>query len=132
MTTDNHDFDSDLEPWWKDFHFWLRNDVAGEDGLIMTQFTIIAILGFHLRLHFFYRGDGEDFHSHTRAFISLCLIGGYRERFCPAQKERIVRRGTITVRNASDLHNVEPLDQPCVTIAVTTPNIRQWEKKARK
>lgn len=128
---DDDDFSSDSTPWWRDFHLWLNNVVEDAEGRIMSQFTILAIFGFHLRLHFFFRGDGEFFHSHTRSFISLCLLGGYRERFCPARKERIVKPGTITVRKASDLHNVEPFCFPCVTLAITTPNIRRWEKLRR-
>lgn len=115
-------------PWWRDNHVWSRNVVVGPEGPIMTQLTLIAFLGFHLRFHFFHRGDGNFFHSHPRAFISLCLWGGYRERLCPAKKDRIVKPGTITVRKATDIHNVEPLRQPCITLAITTPVLRRWEK----
>lgn len=125
------DFISDLEPWWKDNHLWLKNEVRDDNGLIMIQFTIIAIFGFHLRLHFFYRGDGDFFHNHTRSFISIGLLGKYRETLCPSKKVRFVRSGTFTFREASTLHNVEPLSFPCVTLAITTPNIRGWEKTRR-
>jgi hypothetical protein len=118
-------------PWWQDNHLWSKKVVKGADGPIMTQFTIIALFGFHIRLHFFHRGDGNLFHSHPRAFISVGLRGAYRERLCLPQGAtlvRIVRPGTITVRHATDVHNVEPLRFPCVTLAVTTPVLRQWEK----
>ncbi len=123
------DFTSDLVPWWRDNHVWLKNVVVGPRGPIMTQFTLIAVLGFHLRLHIFHCGDGDFFHSHTRSFASIGLCGAYRERLCASGEERVVRPGTITLREASLLHNVEPFRFPCVTLAITTPNIRAWEKR---
>jgi hypothetical protein len=105
-----------------------RKVVKGPEGSIMTQLTLIGMLGFHLRLHFFHRGDGEMFHSHPRSFLSVCVSSAYRELVRGVPGQRVVTRGTITVRRATDVHNVEPFAFPCVTIAVTTPVIRQWEK----
>lgn len=105
-----------------------RKVVVGPDGPIMAQYTLVGVLGWHLRLHFFYRGDGDDFHSHPRHFLSICVSGAYQERLLGQSGHRVVTCGTITMRKATDVHNVEPIAFPCITIAVTTPVIRQWEK----
>lgn len=93
----------------------------------MSQRTVIGLFGFHLRIHRFFRGDGDLYHTHPRGFVSLCIAGSYRERLCPSA-ERIVRPGTITLRKAADAHNVTPIEFPCTTIAVTTPVINKWRK----
>ena len=116
--------------------FWMRQDflricrtnvVKGPDGPIMSQLTLFGIFGFHLRIHRFYRGDGELFHTHPRGFVSVCLVGSYHERLCP-DGERLVKAGTVTIRKASDAHNVTPVKFPCVTLAITTPVINKWRK----
>src|SRR5687768_1946746 len=84
--------------------------VWGPEGPIMSQFTIVGILGFNLRLHFFYRDDGDFYHNHPRGFISLCLCGAYCEKLWPVG-ERIVKAGVVTVRRASQAHNVEPIQR---------------------
>lgn len=107
---------------------WSRKVVKGPEGPIMTQLTLLGVAGWHLRLHLFHRGDGELYHSHPRGFISVCLRGAYREKLCEVPGDRLVQPGTITVRRATDRHNVEPVSFPCVTLAITTPVIRKWEK----
>lgn len=106
---------------------WQRKTVVGPHGPIMTQLTILGLLGWHLRLHLFHRGDEEGYHTHPRGFISVCLFGAYREHLLP-NTWRIVRPGTVTVRGPADAHNVEPIGLPCVTLAVTTPVIADWRK----
>lgn len=113
---------------WREVIQILRvNRVCGPEGPIMTQVNVIGLLGFAVRLHLFHRGDGDEFHSHPRSFISVGLRGSYRERLYP-DGERIVRPGVITVRRAEDAHNVEPLSKPCITLALVAPVTRQWEK----
>lgn len=130
---DDHNFATDTLPWWRDNHVWIRNVVERPgEGPIMVQLTLVALLGFHLRIHIFYRGDQGVFHNHPRSFISLCLWKGYREKLLGKKKERIVRPWTITVRNAKDMHNVEPLGYPCITLALTTPVVGQWEKTRKE
>ncbi len=116
-----------LTPWWRDNHLWSWNVVTGPKGPIMSQLTLIAVLGFHFRLHFFHQGDKEGFHTHPRAFVSVCVRGAYRERLW-THGERLVKFGTVTVRRASTAHNVEPLRLPCVTVAFTSPVINRWRK----
>jgi hypothetical protein len=101
--------------------------VTGPEGRIMTQCTIICIVGFHLRLHFFHQGDGELFHCHPRHFVSIGICGEYLERLSTGEQRR-VQFGTFTFRRATDKHNVTPTVLPCVTLALTTPVVRQWNK----
>jgi hypothetical protein len=109
------------------FFAFFETNVVGKSDPIMSQFTLIGLLDFHLRVHQFFKGDGDNFHSHPRHFISVCIWGGYDERL-PDRPDRQVRPGTITVRRATDIHNVEPVAFPCLTIALTSPVVRQWEK----
>lgn len=106
---------------------WETKTVIGPHGPIMTQRTLLGILGWRLRLHFFHRGDEEGYHSHPRGFVSVCLVGSYREHLWP-NSWRTVRPGTVTVRKPSDAHNVTPLKFPCITLAITTPVIAEWRK----
>lgn len=94
----------------------------------MTQLTLICFLGFHVRVHLFHRGDGEIFHDHPRHFVSLGIYGEYFERLSTGE-ERFVRFGVITVRRATDRHNVTPTKLPCMTLVFTTPVVRQWCKE---
>lgn len=103
------------------------NRVRGPEGPIMTQVNVLGLLGFALRIHFFFRGDGDEFHSHPRGFVSVGLLGSYKERLYP-DGERIVRPGVITVRRADEAHNVTSLKFPCVTLALVAPVTRKWEK----
>ena len=123
-----------LLAWWKHFTWrevivlLQKKTVRNEDGNpVMTQFTIVGILGFHLRIHSFIRGDGDSYHSHPRGFVSICLLGSYCEKLYPSG-ERLVRPGTITVKKPEDAHNVTPIKLPCITIAMTTPVLRKWTK----
>lgn len=108
------------------FRLWELN-VVKADQPIMSQLTLIGILDFHLRIHRFYQGDGDSFHDHPRHFVSICIAGEYRERLIN-QSPRIVKVGTITLRKATDAHNVTPTKFPCTTIALTSPVVRQWGK----
>ena len=114
--------------WREVFQLFRANTVRDSDGPIMTQFTIVAVLGFHLRIHIFHRGDGKLFHSHPRHFVSFGLCGEYHERLCSSDKERRVLFGTLTFRKATDKHNVTPVKFPCVTLAITSLVIRKWDK----
>ena len=105
------------------FRFWELNVVGSPP--IMSQLTLIGIHGFHLRIHEFFRGDGDTFHDHPRHFVSVCVSGEYLEKLID-YPSRQVRVGTITLRRATDAHNVTPVKFPCVTIAVTSPIVRQW------
>lgn len=116
--------------WWlrQDMlRIWRSNIVMGPEGPIMSQLTVIGLFGVHLRVHQFFRGDGEAYHTHPRGFVSVCLMGSYLERLCPSG-ERLVRPGTLTLRRARDAHNVTPVQLPCVTLAITTPVISRWRK----
>jgi hypothetical protein len=114
---------------WKEVIVLLRKKTVCDEGgnPVMTQFTILGVLGFHLRIHWFSRGDGDSYHTHPRGFVSLCIRGSYHERLYPVG-ERIVRMGTITMRKPKDAHNVTPIKLPCVTLVVATPVLRQWSK----
>ena len=108
--------------------FLQKKTVCDEDGNpVMIQFTILGILGFHFRIHSFLRGDGDNYHTHPRGFISFCIRGSYCENLYPSGK-RIVRVGTFTIKKPSDAHNVTPIKLPCITLVVTTPIVRQWIK----
>ena len=104
-----------------------KNDVAGADGVLMTQWTLIGILGWNVRVHVFHRGDSEGFHSHPRGFVSVGLLGAYVEELRNGEV-RLVSRGVVTVRGPSDEHRVTPIRFPCVTLAITTPVIANWQK----
>jgi hypothetical protein len=127
---DSHDFETDLLPWWKDHGWWIKNIVTGTEGPIMTQLTLIALCGVHLRIHLFHRADDGSFHNHTRSFMSIGVCGEYLERRCD-QPERTVKRGTVTFRRADTFHAVDPIRTPCATLALTTPNLRPWQKTRR-
>lgn len=114
--------------WHRDNALLSRKTITGPHGPIMTQFTLVAVFGFHLRIHVFHRGDGELYHSHPRHFVSLGLCGEYVERFCFSSQERWVHFGVLTFRKATDRHNVTPVKFPCMTLALTTPVVRQWDK----
>lgn len=94
----------------------------------MTQFTIIEVFGWALRLHVFYAADTDGFHSHPRSFLSLCIWGGYMEYFWGNPTPRKVGVGTITVRSATDTHRVAPLHSPTITIAIAAPVSRRWSR----
>ena len=99
--------------------------------VIMSQFTIVGLFGFHFRIHQFYLGDGDWFHTHPRAFVSVCIKGSYHEQWIDSQgqkRDRIVNPGMITLRSSKTAHNVKPIIMPCRTIAVTTPVINKWKK----
>lgn len=108
------------------------NSVANSEfQTIMSQFTVLGLFGFHLRIHRFYLGDDDWFHTHPRAFASLCIQGSYQEQIldsCGCKHDRIVSPGTVTFRCARTAHNVQPLRLPCRTIAITTPVINKWRK----
>lgn len=123
-----------LRAWWKHFTWrevivlFQEKTVRDENGNpVMIQFTLLGILGFHIRVHSFIRGDGVNYHTHPRGFISLCIRGSYWENLYPSGK-RIVRVGTFTIKKPSDAHNVTPIKIPCLTLAVTTPVIKEWNK----
>lgn len=123
-----------LVAWWKYFNWretlilLQKKVVRDESGNpVMTQFTILGILGFHFRIHTFYKDDGDNYHTHPRGFVSLCIRGSYHERLYPFG-ERIVRLGTITMKRPSDAHNVTPIKFPFITLVLTTPVVRQWKK----
>lgn len=97
-----------------------------EGKAVMSQLTLVCLLGWHLRVHIFWSGDGDDYHSHPRAFVSVGLLGGYTERLSTGEI-RFVSPGKLTVRKPSDVHNVQPQGR-CVTLALTSPVIASWSK----
>lgn len=121
--------------WYKHFDpekelliFNKRKAVLGPSGPIMTQHTLLGLMGWHLRIHHFHLPDEEGFHDHPRHFASVCLRGSYSETFPNQVSERIVKKSDFTFRHAETAHNVRPVELPCSTLAITTPVIRQWHK----
>lgn len=117
-------FDPDKEL----FIFNKRKVVSGPNGPIMTQHTLLGLIGWHVRIHHFHLPDEEGFHDHPRHFASICLRGIYAESFPTTEEIRIVKPGDLTIRKAETAHNVQPVELPCSTLAITTPVIRQWHK----
>jgi hypothetical protein len=110
------------------FIFNKRKVVSGPNGPIMTQHTLLGLIGWHVRIHHFHLPDEEGFHDHPRHFASICLRGSYAESFSATEEVRIVKPGDLTIRKAETAHNVQPVELPCSTLAVTTPVIRKWNK----
>lgn len=96
---------------------------------VMTQFTIIEVFGWALRLHLFYAADSDGFHSHPRSFISVCLAGGYTEYVWGNPVPNSIKRGSIVVRSATDTHRVVPMQNSInITLAVASPVKNKWER----
>lgn len=118
---------------WEVLRLWHYNYVFSDCGttLIMSQFTIVGLFDHHLRLHFFYKGDGDLYHNHPRHFCSIGLCGLYIEKVKIGEKttKRPVKIGTMTWRNAKYFHNVTPIKLPCCTLAFVSPVVQQYCKK---
>lgn len=114
---------------WRHVFSCLNVNIVHNDDVqeIMAQWTILQILGLSLRVHIFYRDDPEHFHSHPRGFASIGICGAYLEEMTNG-RVRWVTPGTLTIRRARDAHRVSPVVLPCITVAITTPVIRQWER----
>jgi len=96
---------------------------------VMTQFTIIEVFGWALRLHLFYAADTEGFHSHPRSFASVCLAGGYTEYLWGNPIPNRVTVGSVVVRSATDTHRVVPQEgKTTVTLAVVSPVKNKWQR----
>lgn len=77
-----------------------------------------------LRLHHILKSDSlRDFHDHPYKFVSLILLGGYREHTLAGVKR--FRPGMINRKKAETLHALE-LDKPAWTLVFTGPRCREW------
>ena len=97
---------------------------------IMSYFVVFEVFGYQLRIHRFFSGDGDWYHSHPRSFVSICRSGSYKEKYLKNSKiiEKKIKAGSVNFRNAKTAHNVTPIKFPCVTVAIVTPVIRELEK----
>ena len=113
-------------------HEMAKNNIVKNDcgQTIMSQSVLLDILGFQVRIHRFFLGDGDWYHSHPRSFISICIAGAYEEKFLKGSVilTRKVGVGSINFRRAETAHNVNLINLPCATLAITTPVTRAWEK----
>lgn len=106
--------------------------IVGADGTpYMTRYTLATLFGMSLRVHRFYRPDGDACpHDHPWWFASLILRGGYVERIRVAdgvEREQVNRPGRLLWRPAGFAHTVTRLLAPEVwTLVLTGPKGRAW------
>jgi hypothetical protein len=80
--------------------------------------------------HFVGSDDPTALHDHPWWFLSLCLVGRYREISQGATQLR--RPGTLVLRRPEHRHRVQLLpnadgtERGCWTIIITGPRIRPW------
>lgn len=112
-----------------------RNTVTNNEGeILMSQFTIVGFLGYHIRLHWFSKADTGWYHNHPRTFYTLCLCGSYCEQIW-TKGERLVKLGTFSVITPERAHSVIPLQKPCITLVFATPVVckfRRWQNVNKK
>lgn len=108
---------------WRLGGFEYRSDRVAHD--YMRRWMLKTPWGM-LRLHHILRSDDRShFHDHPFGFVSLILAGGYIE-FRPNQDPQIYRPGSVVVRRAEDLHNLELRERSAWTLLLTTPFYREW------
>lgn len=78
----------------------------------------------NIYFHRFYGSDAPIPHDHPWWSLSWILQGSYRE-FTPEKGMCIKREGSITLRNAKQLHYIE-INEPAYTLFITGPRIRDW------
>lgn len=113
---------------------WLRILLSGEPHFVIGDalrpylfrwFVLPRNKYFNLFLHKFMRDDDDKaLHDHPWLFVSIVLLGGYREIL---QDGVVIRRaGSICLRRAEHRHRVELLRVPTWTLVFTGPKIRTW------
>ena len=77
-------------------------------------------------LHHVVRDDlDRALHDHPWDSCSIILSGGLRE-ILPNNEQRILMPGSITCRNAEDLHRLELLNGLAWTLFITGAKFREW------
>ena len=71
--------------------------------------------------------DDRALHDHPWDFFSVVLSGAYLEHSKNVGPlHRIYRKGDINAKKATDLHRLQVLEGPVITLVVTGPRIREW------
>lgn len=81
---------------------------------------------FNIYLHKFLNDDDDRaLHDHPWPSVSFLLSGNYVE-YTPSNMRRY-RAGSVVFRRASHAHRIElPGGQPCWTLFITGPVVREW------
>ncbi|MCP9276926.1 hypothetical protein [Mycolicibacterium arenosum] len=119
---------------------WLRTLLSGRphqvvrnaDGAYLHRWYLLPHNRFHnLYLHRFVQSDDDRaLHDHPWAFVTVVLVGRYREVTECGVLER--RPGAIARRRADHRHRVallrdrEGRERRCWTVVLTGPNVRTW------
>lgn len=103
-----------------------RFDIEGPDGSVyMTRWTLHLPGGWDLKLHRIRREDWTPaLHDHPWRFWSLVLWGGYRETTWGGARWRLP--WTLAYRPATFAHRVKEVRQPCWTLVLCGPKVREW------
>ena len=69
--------------------------------------------------------DDREMHDHPADFRSRIISGSYRE-YTPGQNPTIYTPGEWNIKKADQLHRLEILDGPVVTLMYRGPKYREW------
>jgi hypothetical protein len=110
------------------FLFGQPEEINGGErcGTYLYRWQIFKRLGRGLYLHHFVGDDWSfDLHDHPRSFISIGLVGKYREEM--PNGERIYRAPWFRSFPANHIHRISMIDGgQCWTIVVVLKSTRPW------
>lgn len=98
----------------------------GEGRPYLTRYVVNeAEDGSKVYLHFIHQSDDDrDFHDHPWDWHSEILQGSYKE-YRP-ESSTIFRPGDVNVKVAEQLHRLEVLEGPVITMVFRGPKRREW------
>lgn len=103
-----------------------RSDIYINHNLYMRRWRIGPRNFIGIRLHHILQSDNDRWpHDHPFDFISIILKGGYIEHQ-PDGSSIYYGPGSIIVRKAEDLHQLELLDKPTWTLVIRGKIRRKW------
>lgn len=102
-----------------------RLDIANAAGSVfMRRYRLLTTRWGNLYLHEILRSDEDKcLHDHPWRFITLILIGGYREELPTRTEWR--PSGTLLYRPATWRHRVE-IDRPAWSLVWVSRKVRRW------
>lgn len=100
-----------------------RSDLIAFD--YMRRWVLMTRWG-GIRIHHILRSDNDrHFHDHPMSFLSLILVGGYKE-YRPNQKPRVFKPGSVLFRKAEDCHYLKLRGRTTWTFVLSGPYRRDW------
>jgi len=102
--------------------------VIGDKGdpYLLRWWIIPRNKRFNIYLHKILRSDDDRaLHDHPWWNVSIILRGSYIE-LMPRGEHRIRAAGDIVFRKATALHRLISLGEPCWTLFITGPRVREW------